>query len=178
MLSFELALIQKAPLKIKNFIYKNLFQKNKNNNGQNTAQGLDYKLEEYNKLFKSFEISVLPSIDDWTKIASAAPYFQELMEKQSNDYDLGFGLYSEPGAPDYKARVEACRAEIRKSEILESQNVSKLKNLDGKFLEVKETLNYFEEYEKRRKAYLKNVSENHSYINAELQFNATTFTMK
>ena len=51
-------------------------------------------------------------------------------------------------------------------------------NLDGKFLEAKETSNFFEVYEKRRKAYLKKGSENHSYINAELQFNATTFTMK
>ena len=45
MLHFELAMVQSAPIEIKEFIYRNIFQRNQNHNGQNTAQGIDYKLE-------------------------------------------------------------------------------------------------------------------------------------
>ena len=96
MLNFELFMINNAPDLVKEFILKNLFQRNKNNNGQNTAQGIDYKLEEYNKLFKQFEVSTAPSIDDWTKIASVAPQFKKIIEHQSQDYSIDYGLYSEP----------------------------------------------------------------------------------
>ena len=65
MLHFELYLLNKAPKQVQLFIFNNLFLKNKNYNNQNTAQGIDYKLEEYNKLFKQFEASSSPSIDDW-----------------------------------------------------------------------------------------------------------------
>ena len=42
-------------------------------------------------------------------MASAAPQFKEVKEHQANDYDIDFGIYSKPGAPDYNARVESCR---------------------------------------------------------------------
>ena len=68
MLHFELAMIQTAPTEVKDFVYKNLFQRNQNHNNQKTGQGIDYKLEEYNKLFKNFEVSVshicITHIDD------------------------------------------------------------------------------------------------------------------
>jgi hypothetical protein len=80
MLHLELAMIQTAPTEVKDFFYKNLFQRNQNHDNKNTGQGIDYKLEEYNKLFKNFEVSVSPSIDDWTKIASAAPQFKKILE--------------------------------------------------------------------------------------------------
>ena len=50
-------MINIAPHAVQEFIFQNLFQRNKNHNNQNTAQGIDYKLEEYNKLFKEFEVS-------------------------------------------------------------------------------------------------------------------------
>ena len=81
MLHFELHMLNKAPKQVQQFIFKNLFQRNKNHNNQNTAQGVDYKLEEYNKLFKQFEVSSSPSIDDWTRIASSATQFKEILEK-------------------------------------------------------------------------------------------------
>ena len=52
MLNFELFMINNAPNPVREFILQNLFQRSKNHNNQNTAQGIDYKLEEYNKLFK------------------------------------------------------------------------------------------------------------------------------
>ena len=106
MLHFELAMIQTAPKEVKDFVYKNLFQRNQNHNNQNTGQGIDYKLEEYNKLFKNFEVSVTPSIDDWTQIASAAQKFKQILEKQSADYNLNYGISSEPCAPAEAAGEE------------------------------------------------------------------------
>ena len=79
MIHFELFMIQNSPKEVREFIFNNLFKRNKNHNNQNTAQGIDYKLEEYNKLFKQFEVSSSLSIEEWTKIASAAPKLKELM---------------------------------------------------------------------------------------------------
>ena len=101
MLQFELYMIRNAPESVRQFIHKNLFQRNQNHNNQNTAEGIDYKLEEFNKLFKNFEVSAAPSIDEWTRIASAAPKFKKIMEQQAQDYNIEWGFYSEPGAPDY-----------------------------------------------------------------------------
>ena len=154
MLHFELAMIQSAPEEVKDFVFKNLFQRNQNHNNTNTAQGIDYKLEEYNKLFKSFEVSASPSIDDWTKIASAAPQFKRLLENQAVDYDLDHGLYSEPGAPDYMIRVDACTKQLRESKVLSASNVQDLQNIDGKPLNKDTVFNYNKEYDRRRKLYV------------------------
>ena len=87
MLQFELYLINKAPESVRKFIHQNVFQRNQNHNDQDTAQGIDYKLEEYNKLFKNFEISTSPSIEEWTRVASIAPKLKTLMENQARDYN-------------------------------------------------------------------------------------------
>jgi hypothetical protein len=62
-------LIQNAPEPVKQITLQHLFQRNQNHNNQNTAQGFHYKLEEYSK----FEVSTAPSLEEWAKIASAAP---------------------------------------------------------------------------------------------------------
>ena len=170
--------MQNAPKEVREFILNNLFQRNKNHNNQNTAQGIDYKLEEFNKLFKHFEVSSSPSIEEWTKIASAAPKFKEIIEKQSLDYGLNNGLYSEPGAPDYSSRVEKCNQMLKQSEVLKSDNVQMLKNIDGKCLIKKETFGYDKEYEKRKSNYLKSVTANKSFIKAELDFHSTNFLLE
>ena len=36
------------------------------------AQGIDYKFEEYNKLFKQIQVSAAPTIEEWTRIGSKA----------------------------------------------------------------------------------------------------------
>ena len=141
MIHFELFMIQNAPKEVREFVFNNLFQRNKNHNNQNTAQGIDYKLEEYNKLFKQFEVSSSPSIDEWTKVASAAPMFKELMENQSKDYSLDHGMYSEPGAPDYSARIDGCPKMLRETNVLKPDLTQSLKNIDGKSLLKPETLN-------------------------------------
>ena len=101
MLQFNLCLIRNAPESVRHFVHKNLFQRNQNRKNQNTAEGIDYKLEEFNKLFKNFEVSAAPSIDEWTRIASAAPKYKKIMEQQAQDYNIEWGFYSEPGPPDY-----------------------------------------------------------------------------
>ena len=178
MLNFELYMVNNAPDVVKEFIFENLFQRNKNHNNQNTAQGIDYKLEEYNKLFKQFEVSSSPSIDDWTKIASAAPHFKKIIENQSNYYNIDYGFYSEPGAPDYDERIKACSEALRKGEDLKSDKVQGLANLDGKDLKISETLNYMKVFKKRKNDYLKLVTENNSFIKAELDFTATSFVVE
>ena len=50
MLQFELYLINKGPDSVRKFIHQNLFQRNQNHSDQDTAQGMDYKLKEYNFL--------------------------------------------------------------------------------------------------------------------------------
>ena len=175
MLHFELFMIQNAPEPVKQFVMMNLFQRNPNHNNQNTAQGVDYKLEEYNKLFKHFEVSTAPSIEDWIKIASAAPQFKQIMEHQSKDYNIEFGIYSEPGAPDYQERIKSCIEMIRESGEMKSNSVKDLGNLDGKKLKKKETFEYEKEFKKRKDDYLKLVTMENSFIKAELAFNATSF---
>ena len=88
MLQFELYLIRNAPESVRHFIHQNLFQRNHNHNNQNTAEGIDYKLEEFNKLFKNFEVPTAPTFDKWIRIASVAPKFKKIMEQQAKDYDI------------------------------------------------------------------------------------------
>ena len=76
-------------------------------NIQDTAQGIDYTLKEYNTLFKQFEKSTSPSIEEWTRVASMALTMKKLIKKQSKDYNFEYRLYSKPGAPDSKKRIES-----------------------------------------------------------------------
>ena len=175
MLNFELHMVNNAPDVVQEFIFKNLFQRNQNHNNQNTAQGIDYKLEEFNKLFKEFEVSTAPSIEEWTKIASAAPLFKKIIENQSKDYNVNYGLYSEPGAPNYNERIEACSKVLRENEVLKSNTLQSLQNLDGKMLKKSETINYEKDFKIRRAEYLEKVTENNSFIKAELDFAASVF---
>ena len=175
MLHFELFMINNAPEPVKQFVMNNLFQRNQNHNNQDTAQGIDYKLEEYNKLFKHFEVSSSPSIEEWTKIASAAPQFKEIMEHQAEDYDIDFGIYSEPGVPDYNSRVESCRNSLEESGIIKAESFQSLKNLDEKTIKQEEAFNFEKEFKRRKNDYLKSVSTNNSFIKAELDFNITEF---
>ena len=99
--SFELYMIRAAPPAVKDFIFRNLFQPNLNHNDQNTAEGLDYKLEEWNKVIKQF-VPSNPTYDDWIKLCSFAPTLKKLSDNQAEDYKFEHLLeYSEPRAPDY-----------------------------------------------------------------------------
>ena len=164
-----------APESVRKFIHQNVFQRNQNHNDQDTAQGIDYKLEEYNKLFKNFEISTSPSIEEWTRVASIAPKLKTLMENQARDYNFEYGLYSEPGAPDYSKPIESCLKMFQDEELLSSEKVQPLQNLDGKKLQETETLNFDKEFRKRQSEYLDFVTEENSFIKAPLNFNATIF---
>ena len=115
------------------------------------------------------------SIEKWTKIASAAPKFKEIIEKQSIDYSLDLGLYSEPGAPDYSLRVGSCIQMLRESIFFKSDIIQTLKNIDGESLLKAETLDYEKEYENRKTNNLISVKKNNSFIKAELDFSCTKF---
>ena len=67
---------------------------------------------------------------------------------------------------------------MRKSEELKSEKVQGLHNLDGKELKIAETLNYVKEFKKRKNDYQKLVTENNSFIKAELDFSATSFLVE
>ena len=58
---------------------------------------------------------------------------------------------------------------------MKSDKVQILKNLDGKKLKKNETLSYEKEFQRRKKDYLKSVTENNSFIKAELDFSITSF---
>ena len=99
----------------------------------------------------------------------------KIIENQSQDYNLNYGLYSEPGAPNYNERIEACSKVLRENEVLKSNTSQSLQNLDGKMLKKSETINYEKDFKIRRAEYLKKVTENNSFIKAELDFAASVF---
>ena len=100
------------------------------------------------------------------------------MEQQAQDYNIEWGFYSEPGAPDYNERIESCTKFLRENENLKSDKVQTLKNLDGKTLKVLETLDFHKEFKRRQNEYLKFVTEDNSFIKAALNFEATIFLDK
>ena len=57
------------------------------------------------------------------------------MENQSKDYNFEYGLYSEPDPPDYDKQIESCAKLFEVEEILSSDKVQPLQNLDGKKLQ-------------------------------------------
>ena len=44
----------------------------------------------------------------------------KIMEQQAQDYNIEWGFYSEPGAPDYNERIESCTKFLRENENLKS----------------------------------------------------------
>ena len=80
------------------------------------------------------EVSTAPSIEELTKIDSAAAQFKQIIEHHSKDYNIDYGPYSEPGAPDYNARIENWTKDIRDSEEMKSNKLKILNNLDDKKL--------------------------------------------
>ena len=176
MLNFELSMINKAPKQVKSFIFVNIFQRNKNHKNQNTAQEIDYKLEECNTFSKQNYVSVNPSIDDWTRIASATPKFKYIVEHQSEDYNLDLGIFSEPGAPDYSKRIRYCRNQLRNEEVLTYDSHQGVCSIYGKPLDTTKSLDFENETERWKYNYLASVKENQYFIKAELDFIASVFT--
>ena len=101
--------------------------------------------------------------------------FGRIDENQSKDYSLDHGMYSEPGAPDYSARIDGCQKMLRETNVLKADLTQSLKNIDGKSLLKPEPQNYEKEYEARKSSYLTSVTKNNSFIKAELDFNSTKF---
>ena len=90
------------------------------------------------------------------------------MENQSKDHNFEYGLYSEPGAPDQNKQIENCLKLFEDEEILSSDKVQPLQNLDGKKLQETETLNFDKEFRKRQSEYMDFVTDEHSFIKASL----------
>ena len=57
------------------------------------------------------------------------------MENRSKDYNFEYELYSEPGPPDYNKWIESWLKLFEGEEILGSDKVQPIQNLDGKKLQ-------------------------------------------
>ena len=62
----------------------------------------------YKRLFKQIEASAAPTIKEWTKIVSVVPQYKNILEQQSQDYSIDYGIYNEPGVPHNDGRVKSC----------------------------------------------------------------------
>ena len=63
--TFELYLVTVAPPEVREFIFTNLFYENKKHKDSDSCgEGLDYRLEEYNKKFKLYLHWFFPNFDD------------------------------------------------------------------------------------------------------------------
>ena len=51
------------------------------------------------------------------------------MANQSKDCSLDLGLYSEPGAPDYSARMDGWKDMLRETHMLKADLTQSLKNM-------------------------------------------------
>ena len=72
-------------------------------------------------------------------------------------------------------RIESCLKLFEGEEILSSDKVQPLQNLDGKKIQETESLNFDKEFRKKNSEYLDFVKDKNSSIKAPLYFKATTF---
>ena len=68
-------------------------------------------------------MSIPPSIEEWTRIASIAPTLKNQMKNLSKDYNFEYGLYSKQGAPDYRKCIESYLKMFEDDEIWNSDKV-------------------------------------------------------
>ena len=136
------------------------------------AQGIDYKLEEYNKLFKQIQVSAAPTIEEWTRIGSTVQenHWATIKRLKYILWSLHRAMCSWLWWKD-KFLFGICEAEWR----IKIWNCTWLKKSWWEEAEKSETLNYEKEFKKRKKEYLISVSENNSFIKAELDFTSTMF---
>ena len=165
--SFELYLIKVAPKEVKEFIYRMIFHRiKKHQTWDCSSEGLDYRMEEKNKLDKQTLQSDNPTIDDWKRAASNVKNMEVILENSRNDYRYNSEA-NDPYAPQYDDKIEYCRSKLRESEYLDYDEKRPLVNLDGIELH-KDNLIFEQKGRDMKKEYLENVVKSQSFVNAAL----------
>ena len=87
--TFELYLIKVAPPEVREFIFKFLFWENKKQKESSLCgEGLDYRLEEYNKKFKVYLHVLFPTFEDWVTVCSNTPVLDKMDGAQKKTITL------------------------------------------------------------------------------------------
>ena len=173
---FELYLIQVAPKEVKDFIYRIMFHRIKKHKSWDcSSQGLDYRMEEKNKIIKQALQTENPTIEDWCRAASNVENMETILQNSRNDY-LYMRENSEPYSPQYEEKIDYCRSKIRESEFLDYDEKKPLTNLDDAALH-KDNLIFENKAIEMKKEYLENIISSQSFVNAALPtFNFQMFT--
>ena len=130
--TFELYVVKVAPPEVRQFIFSHLFHENrKHKDSDCCGEGLDYRLEEYNKKFKLYLHVLFPNYDDWVTVCSNTIELEKMNLGQKIDYGT-LRDNSEVTAPDYELRVRHCRVKVRAEQWLNPTQRSSLWTLEGK----------------------------------------------
>ena len=154
-----------APKEVKEYLYRTIFHRiKKHNSWDNSAEGLDYRMEEKNKSIKQTLQSDNPTLDDWKRAASNTVKMEEILQNARKDYTFVRDA-TEPYAPKYREKIDYCRSKMRELESLDYDDKRPLANLDEVLLH-KDTLSFEKAARDLKKKYLKNVVDSESFVNA------------
>ena len=128
------------------------------------SQGLDYRLEDFNKKFKKYLHTLFHNFEDWVTVYSNTPALDEMDKAMKGDYGTQ-RENREVFGPDYKSRVEICRKEIRASQILSYATQSSLLNLEANKISI-QSLDLVSACQESKKKYLKNIVNSKSFVKA------------
>ena len=144
--SFELYLIEVAPKEVKDFIYRMIFHRNKKTaSWDSSSEGLDYRMEERNKVIKQTLQNDNPTMDDWKRAASNVENMETILDNSRKDYKYNVEA-SDAYAPKYDEKIEY---------------------LDDVSLH-KDNLIFEEKARDMKKEYLENIVTSQSFVNAAL----------
>ena len=164
---FELYVIQVAPKKVNEFIYSMIFHRIKKHKSWDcSSEGLDYRMEEKNKVIKQALQSENPTMEDWCRAASNVENMETILQNSRNDYSY-MTENSEPYAPKYQEKIDYCRSKIRESEFLDYDEKRPLTNLDEAALH-KDYLFFEQKAIEMKKEYLENIISSQSFVNAAI----------
>jgi hypothetical protein len=176
--SFEQYLISVAPSEVRQFIFRTIIHREKKHNSWDcSGEGLDYRMEEHNRNFKQNLYTKDPTMDDWILSMANTARMEKMKAAAADDYNMEKDI-CEPYAPDYEAKIDYCRSQIRSCEYMDYDSKVNFKNLDEEELH-NDTLNFEEIALKMKEEYLQNVVDSESFINAAApQQKFTKFAVK
>ena len=94
-----------------------------------SSEGLDYRMEERNKVIKQTLQNDNPTMDDWKRAASNVENMETILDNSRKDYKYNVEA-SDAYAPKYDEKIEYCRSKLRESEYLYYDEKMPLINLD------------------------------------------------
>ena len=160
-------MIQVAPKEVKDFIFRMIFHRiKKHGSWDSSSEGLDYRMEEKNKVIKQTLQSANPTMEDWKRAASNVENMDIILDNSRKDYKYNVEA-SDPYAPKYDEKIEYCRSKLRETEYLDYDEKMPLINLDDVSLH-KDNLRFEEMARDMKKEYLDNILTSQSFVNAAL----------